>query len=139
MLLFQFLFETLIFLQKVINPLLLAGQVHGGVVQGVGQALFERTVYDPASGQLVTGSLMDYALPRADDVPGFTVVWNNQPCATNPMGIKGAGEAGAIGAPPAVINAIVDALGELGVTHIDMPATPYRVWKAIQDAKAGRH
>jgi carbon-monoxide dehydrogenase large subunit len=120
---------------RVINPLLLAGQVHGGVVQGVGQALFERTVYDPASGQLVTGSLMDYALPRADDVPGFTVVWNNQPCATNPMGIKGAGEAGAIGAPPAVINAIVDALRERGVKHIDMPATPERVWRA---ANGGR-
>lgn len=117
---------------RVINPLLLAGQVHGGVAQGLGQALFERTVYDPESGQLVSGSLMDYALPRAADVPNFTVLWHNQPCATNPLGIKGAGEAGAIGAPPAVINAIVNALG---IRHIDMPATPERVWRA---ANSGR-
>jgi carbon-monoxide dehydrogenase large subunit len=101
-------------------------------VQGLGQALFERTVYDPESGQLVSGSLMDYALPRAGDVPNFTVLWHNQPCTTNPLGIKGAGEAGAIGAPPAVINAIVNALG---IRHIDMPATPERVWRA---ANSGR-
>ena len=115
----------------VINPLLLAGQVHGGVVQGIGQALFEGCVYDPKTGQLVTGSLMDYALPRAGDVPGFKVLWNNQPCTTNPLGIKGAGEAGAIGAPPAVINAVINALAERGVKRIDMPATPERVWRAL--------
>ncbi|MCC6470256.1 MAG: xanthine dehydrogenase family protein molybdopterin-binding subunit [Alphaproteobacteria bacterium] len=117
---------------RIINPLLLAGQVHGGVAQGVGQALLERTVYDSESGQLTSGSLMDYALPRASDVPSFTVLWNNQPCTTNPLGIKGAGEAGAIGAPPAIINAIVNALG---IKHIDMPATPERVWRA---ANGGR-
>jgi carbon-monoxide dehydrogenase large subunit len=122
---------------RIINPLLLAGQVHGGVAQGVGQALLEGCVYDGASGQLLTGSLMDYALPRAGDLPTMKVLWNNQPCTTNPLGLKGAGEAGAIGAPPAVINAIVDALAERGVRHIDMPATPERVWRALH-GKASR-
>ena len=121
---------------RVINPLLLAGQVHGGVAQGVGQALLERCAYDGDSGQLVTGSLLDHALPRAGDVPSFTVLWNNQPCTTNPLGIKGSGEAGAIGAPPAVIDAIVDALAERGVRHIDMPATPERVWRALNGKRA---
>ncbi len=116
---------------RVINPLLLAGQVHGGVAQGIGQALYEGCIYDNATGQLLTGSLMDYALPRAADVPSFSVHWNNQPCTTNPLGIKGAGEAGAIGAPPAVINAILNALAERGVKQIDMPATAERVWRAI--------
>jgi len=116
---------------RVINPLLLAGQVHGGVAQGLGQALLEGCVYDGASGQLLTGSLMDYALPRAGDFPAMKVLWNNQPCATNPLGLKGAGEAGAIGAPPAVVNAVVDALAESGVRHIDMPATPERIWRAL--------
>ena len=97
-------------------------------------ALFEGCIYDGESGQLVTGSLMDYALPRAGDVPGFKVLWNNDPCTTNPLGLKGSGEAGAIGAPPAVINAIVDALRERGVKHIDMPATPERVWRAANGA-----
>jgi carbon-monoxide dehydrogenase large subunit len=116
----------------VVNPLLLRGQVHGGTAQGIGQALFERTVYDPQTGQLLTGSLMDYRLPRAIDLPAFDIEFHNVPCKTNPMGIKGAGEAGAIGAPPAVINAVVDALGEWGVKHIDMPATPERIWRAIR-------
>ena len=119
----------------VVNPLLLAGQVHGGVVQGVGQALHEGVVYDDDSGQLLTGSFMDYGLPRADHMPAIEFSWNVIPCKTNPLGIKGAGEAGAIGAPPAVINALVDALSPLGIDHIDMPATPHKIWQAIQ---AGR-
>jgi carbon-monoxide dehydrogenase large subunit len=115
----------------VINPLLLEGQVHGGIVQGLGQALLEHTVYDD-SGQLLSGSFTDYAMPRADDLPFFSFTTHNVPCTANPLGIKGAGEAGAIGAPPAVINAIVDALYAKGVRHIDMPATAPSVWKALQ-------
>jgi carbon-monoxide dehydrogenase large subunit len=118
----------------VVNPLLLAGQVHGGIGQGVGQALLEDCLYDPESGQLVTGSLMDYAMPRADNVPALEFSYNVVPCTTNPLGIKGAGEAGAIGAPPAVINAVVDALSEYGVEHVEMPATAERVWRAINEA-----
>ena len=118
----------------VVNPLLIAGQVHGGIVQGIGQSVMEDTVYDAQSGQLLTGSLMDYSVPRADDLPAMTIKWNEIPCTTNPLGVKGAGEAGAVGAPPAVINAILDALGELGITHLEMPATPERVWRAIQSA-----
>jgi aerobic carbon-monoxide dehydrogenase large subunit len=118
----------------VVNPLLLAGQVQGGIGQGVGQALLEDCLYDPESGQLVTGSLMDYAMPRADNVPAIEFSYNVVPCTTNPLGIKGAGEAGAIGAPPAVINAIVDALSEYGVEHVEMPATAERVWRAINEA-----
>jgi aerobic carbon-monoxide dehydrogenase large subunit len=115
-----------------LNPLLLAGQVHGGTVQGVGQALMERTVYDPESGQLVTASLMDYALPRAADLPDLLFETSNVPCRNNPLGVKGAGEAGAIGSCPAVMNAVVDALWRAyGIRHIDMPATPERVWDAI--------
>ncbi|HLY56783.1 MAG TPA: xanthine dehydrogenase family protein molybdopterin-binding subunit [Stellaceae bacterium] len=120
----------------VLNPLLLAGQVHGGVAQGVGQALCEGVVHDPDSGQPVTGSFMDYTLPRADHLPAIEFSWNVVPCRTNRLGIKGAGEAGAIGAPPAVINAIVDALRPYGITHIDMPATPQRIWETIQAAGA---
>jgi carbon-monoxide dehydrogenase large subunit len=115
----------------VINPLLLEGQVHGGVVQGLGQALFEQTVYD-AGGQLLSGSFSDYTMPRADHLPFFSFSTHNVPCKANPLGIKGAGEAGAIGAPPAAINAIVDALHrKAGIRHIDMPATPARVWAAL--------
>jgi carbon-monoxide dehydrogenase large subunit len=117
----------------VINPMLLEGQVHGGVVQGIGQALLEETVYD-AEGQLLTGTFMDYAMPRADDLPFFSFTTRNVRCKANPLGIKGAGEAGAIGAPPALINAIVDALYHKGVRHIDMPATPKRVWEALHPA-----
>jgi carbon-monoxide dehydrogenase large subunit len=117
----------------VINPLTLEGQVHGGVGQGLGQALFENTVYDQDTGQLLSGSFMDYALPRALDLPFFSFSMHNVPCRANPLGVKGAGEAGAIGAPPAVINAIVDALDHRsGIRHIDMPATPARVWQALQ-------
>ena len=118
----------------VINPILLEGQVHGGVVQGIGQALLEETVYDEDSGQLLTGTFMDYAMPRADNLPNFSFTTRNVPCKANPLGIKGAGEAGAIGAPPALINAIVDALHHKGVRHIDMPATPSRVWSALHSA-----
>jgi carbon-monoxide dehydrogenase large subunit len=117
-----------------INPMLLEGQVHGGVVQGIGQALLEETIYDEDSGQLVTGSFMDYAMPRADDLPSFSFATRNVPCKANPLGVKGAGEAGAVGAPPALINAIVDALHHKGVRHIDMPATPKRVWEALHGA-----
>ncbi|TCK30931.1 carbon-monoxide dehydrogenase large subunit [Ancylobacter aquaticus] len=120
---------------RTLNPLVLSGQVHGGIAQGIGQAMMERTVYDPDSGQLLSGSFMDYGLPRADDLPFFDVSTHNVPCTTNPLGIKGAGEAGAIGAPPAFVNAVVDALAPLGITHLDMPLTPARVWQAIQDAK----
>ena len=119
----------------VVNPVLAAGQVHGGTAQGIGQALLEQTVYEADTGQLITGSFMDYNLPRADSVPPIEVSFvEDFPCTTNPMGIKGAGEAGAIGAPPAVINALVDALAPLGVRHIDMPATPQRVWQTIRSA-----
>jgi carbon-monoxide dehydrogenase large subunit len=118
---------------SVINPLLLEGQVHGGIVQGVGQALLEETVYDNDSGQLLSGTFMDYAMPRADNLPFFSFTTRNVPCKANPLGIKGAGEAGAVGAPPAVINAVVDALYQkVGARHIDMPATPRRVWEALQ-------
>ncbi len=116
----------------VINPLLLEGQVHGGVVQGIGQALFEHTVYDEDSGQLLSGSFQDYTMPRADNLPFFSFSTHNVPCTANPLGIKGAGEAGAVGAPPAVINAVVDALNaKSGKSSIDMPAIPRRVWEAL--------
>ena len=115
----------------VINPLLLAGQVHGGVVQGLGQALLEHTQFDPESGQLLSASFMDYTMPRADDAPHIDFTYNAVPSTTNALGMKGAGEAGAIGAPPAIINALVDALRDYGVEHIDMPATPQRIWSLI--------
>jgi len=121
---------------KTINPLIVRGQVAGGVAQGFGQAVLERTVYDPESGQLLSGSLMDYALPRANEFPDIEVELLEIPCATNPLGVKGAGEAGAVGSPPAIINAIIDALLDDGVSHIDMPATPERVWQALAVAKA---
>jgi aerobic carbon-monoxide dehydrogenase large subunit len=120
----------------VINPLLLRGQVHGGIAQGVGQAMLERTVYEEGSGQLITGTLADYALPRAEDLPGLEFSYNVVPCRTNPLGVKGAGEAGAIGAPPALVNAVVDAVGELGIDHLDMPLTSERLWRALRDATA---
>ncbi len=120
---------------RTINPMMLEGQVHGGVVQGLGQALLEHTVYDDESGQLVTGSFMDYAMPRAGDLPFFSFSTHNVPCSANPLGVKGAGEAGAVGAPPAVINAVVDALHRrAGIRHIDMPATPRRIWEALHGA-----
>jgi len=119
-----------------LNPLLLAGQVHGGTVQGIGQALMENTVYDPQSGQLMTASLTDYALPRAADLPAFTFETRNVPCRTNPLGVKGAGEAGAIGSCPAVMNAIADAVWRaFHIRHVDMPATPERLWAAIAEGR----
>ncbi|HEY0910831.1 MAG TPA: molybdopterin cofactor-binding domain-containing protein, partial [Bradyrhizobium sp.] len=121
---------------KAVNPMIVRGQVHGGVAQGFGQAVLERTAFDPESGQLLSGSFMDYALPRASDLPDIEVDLIEVPCASNPLGVKGAGEAGAVGSPPAVINAIVDALRMDGVSHIDMPATPERVWQALTLAKA---
>ncbi|NQV79458.1 MAG: xanthine dehydrogenase family protein molybdopterin-binding subunit [Alphaproteobacteria bacterium] len=121
---------------KVINPMLVAGQVHGGIAQGMGQALFEHAVYDDESGQLLSGSFMDYCMPRADDLPFIDFRYNEILCQTNPLGAKGAGEAGTLGALPAVVNAILDALAPLGVEHIDMPATPERVWRTMAAAKA---
>jgi carbon-monoxide dehydrogenase large subunit len=123
-------------LGTVINPMLLTGQVQGGTIQGIGQALFEGCQYHEDDGQLVTGSFMDYCLPRADDVPFIDFqVLDDMPCKTNPMGMKGAGEVGAIGAPPAVVNALLDAMGGLGVDNIDMPATPEKVWNAVASAR----
>ena len=119
----------------IINPMIVEGQVHGGLVQGIGQALMENCVYDRETGQLLTGSYMDYAMPRADDFPQFKLGHVCTPCTHNPLGTKGCGEAGAIGSPPAVINAVLDALAPLGVKDFDMPATPHRVWQAIQNAK----
>jgi len=114
------------------NPMIVEGQVHGGVVQGIGQALMEHAVYDP-DGQLLSASFMDYAMPRADAVPPVEVLFHATPATANPMGMKGCGEAGAIGAPPAVINAVVNALD---IDHLDMPATPERVWRALMARRA---
>jgi carbon-monoxide dehydrogenase large subunit len=121
----------------VLNPTLAHGQIHGGAAQGIGQALLERIVYDPDSAQLLTGSFMDYAMPRAADMPEFTIEMRAVPTAVNPLGAKGVGEAGTVGALAATINAICDALAPLGVRHIEMPATPERVWAAIQRASGG--
>jgi len=120
----------------IINPMIVEGQVHGGLVQGIGQALIENCVYDRETGQLLTGSFMDYAMPRADDFPEFKLGHVCTPCTHNPLGTKGCGEAGAIGSPPAVMNAVLDALKPLGVQDLDMPASPARVWSAIQAARA---
>jgi aerobic carbon-monoxide dehydrogenase large subunit len=118
----------------VINPMIVEGQLHGGVVQGVGQALFENAVYDENSGQLLSGSLMDYCMPRADNMPSMTMRTRATLCTHTPMGVKGCGEVGTIGSPAAVMNAVVDALAHLGVSHVDMPATPNRIWRIIQNA-----
>jgi aerobic carbon-monoxide dehydrogenase large subunit len=123
---------------RLINPMLTKGQIQGGVAQGIGQALFEHTVYDPDSGQLLSGSLMDYALPRADDLPPFDITLAELPTSANPLGVKGSGQAGCIAAPQTIINAIVDALAPLDIDHIDMPATPERVWRAIRAARHSR-
>jgi carbon-monoxide dehydrogenase large subunit len=120
---------------RSVNPMIVHGQQHGAVAQGIGQALIERCVYDPASGQLLSGSFLDYAILRADDLPEISVISRDVPSPTNPLGVKGAGEGGTVGAPGAVIHALLDALGPLGVAHIDMPATPERVWQAIQGAR----
>ena len=120
----------------LVNPMLAEGQVHGGVAQGIGQALLEHVVYDP-EGQLLAGSFMDYALPRADVVPAIHVGFHPVPATSNPLGVKGCGEAGVTGALPAVMNAVLDALAMRGVRHLDMPATPERVWRALQTAGSG--
>jgi carbon-monoxide dehydrogenase large subunit len=116
---------------NIVNPMIVEGQVHGGLAQGIGQALYENTLYDEESGQLITGSFMDYCMPRADLLPSFTVATHGTPCTHNPLGVKGCGEAGAIGAPAAVMNAVVNALAPLGISDLEMPATSERVWRAI--------
>jgi carbon-monoxide dehydrogenase large subunit len=122
---------------RVINPMIVAGQVQGGIAQAVGQALLEDTRYDPESGQLLSGSLMDYCLPRADDLPSIaTYTDETTPCRINPLGAKGVGELGTVGGTPTVINAVIDAVRPLGVHHLEMPATPERVWRAIRQAQA---
>jgi carbon-monoxide dehydrogenase large subunit len=121
---------------RVINPLIVAGQVHGGIAQAVGQALLEQACYEPDSGQLLNGSLLDYCLPRADDLPDFdTHTDESTPCKINPLGAKGVGELGTVGGTPTVLNALLDALRPLGVTTIEMPATSEKVWQAIRSAK----
>ena len=119
----------------VVNPLLLRGQVMGRIAQGIGQALFEQAIYDRDSAQLLSGSFVDYAVPSARDIPPIDIRFNKVPCTTNALGIKGAGEAGTIGACPTVVNAVIDALSPLGVTHVDMPLTPETIWRAITTAR----
>ena len=123
---------------RAINPMILHGQTHGGIAQGVGQALWEQFVVDPDSGQVLTGSFMDYAMPRADTLPSFTTDLMEVPSPSNPLGVRAGGEGGTTPALAAVINAVVDALREFGVTHMDMPATSERIWRAIQDGKASK-
>jgi carbon-monoxide dehydrogenase large subunit len=116
----------------VVNPIGLKGQIHGGVMQGLGQAVMEQVVYDRDSGQLLSGSFMDYAMPRAADIGMIKVESNPSPTKLNPIGAKGAGEAGTVGALPAIVNAVLDALAPLGVTHIEMPTTSQRIWQAME-------
>ena len=122
-------------LGMIINPMICEGQIHGGIAQGLGQALCEAVAYDPQTGQLLSGSFLDYAMPRAEDVPEVVSELAEVPALTNPLGIKGIGESGTIGAPPTIVNAVLDALRPLGIEHIDMPLTPSRVWNAIRAAK----
>ena len=117
----------------VINPMIVDGQVHGGLAQWIGAALWEEAVYDP-SGQMVTGSFMDYAMPKASQLPDFTLDRLVTPTQLNPLGAKGMGESPTVAATPAVVNAVVDALSPFGIAHLDMPLTPEKVWRAIQDA-----
>jgi carbon-monoxide dehydrogenase large subunit len=123
---------------RVINPMVVEGQLHGGVAQGIGQALMERAIWEPDSGQMISGSFMDYAMPRADTLPPFSLTLHEIPTKSNPLGVKGVGEAGPTAAPPAVINAIVDALSPYGILHVPMPATPHAVWQAISETKRKR-
>jgi aerobic carbon-monoxide dehydrogenase large subunit len=116
---------------RAVNPMILHGQTHGGIAAGVGQALWEQCAYDPATGQLQAATLMDYVIPRADVLPSFTTEISEVPSASNPLGLRGGGEGGTTPALGAVVNAIVDALAELGVEHLEMPATPDRVWRTI--------
>ena len=119
---------------RLINPMIVEGQVHGGLAQGIGQALLEGAVYD-STGQLVTASFMDYPMPRAADLPPLSVHHHVVPCTTNPLGAKGAGESGVAGALPSAVNAVLDSLASRGVTHLDLPMTPARVWSALQAAR----
>jgi aerobic carbon-monoxide dehydrogenase large subunit len=121
----------------MVNPMVASGQAHGAIAQGAGQALLESAIYDPDSGQVLAGSFMDYALPRADDLMPFNLGFHPTRCTTNPLGVKGCGEAGMVGAFPALTNAILDALAPIGVSEIDGPATPCRIWRAIREAKQG--
>jgi carbon-monoxide dehydrogenase large subunit len=123
---------------RVINPMVVEGQLHGGVAQGIGQALMEHAIWEPDSGQMISGSFMDYAMPRADTLPPFSLTLHEIPTKSNPLGVKGVGEAGPTAAPPAVINAIVDALCPYEIMHVPMPATPHAVWQVIKDAKRKR-
>ena len=120
---------------RVINPMIVEGQIHGGIVQGVGQALWEGAAYDE-NGQLVTGSMMDYAVPKAEAFPRFELAMTETPTTVNPLGVKGIGETGTIASTPAVYNAVLDALAPLGVGRINMPLTPERVWRAIREARS---
>ena len=123
---------------NLINPLVVSGQGHGGIAQGVGQALFEHVVFDPETGQPLSASFMDYTAPRADRLPDFDVQFHlDCPSPSNPLGVKGCGESGCTAAPPAIVSAVCDALAEFGVSHIEMPLTPLRVWQAIVAAKGG--
>jgi carbon-monoxide dehydrogenase large subunit len=121
---------------RLINPMLTIGQVQGGLAQGIGQALFEEVAYDAASGQMLTASLMDYCLPRAEDLPPLEITCIELPTASNRLGVKGSGQAGCIGAPQTVMNAVLDALAPRGIEAIDMPATPAKIWQALRDARA---
>ena len=123
---------------RAINPMIVHGQTHGGIVQGVGEALWEHCRYDPETGQLETATLMEYAMPRADALPSFTTEISEVPSTSNPLGLRGGGEGGTTPALGAVVNAVVDALAELGVEHIEMPLTPHRVWDAIRCAEESR-
>ncbi len=117
----------------LINPLLCHGQMHGGIAQGIGQALYEEAIYDE-SGQLLSGSLLDYGFPRIEQIPRMRTAFQVSPSPTNPLGVKGIGEAGCVGAPPAVVSAVCDALKPFGIVHLDMPLTPPKVWRAIQSS-----
>ena len=123
----------------IVNPMVASGQAHGAIAQGAGQALMEHAVFDGETGQAVSGSFMDYALPRADDFPAFNLAFNNTPCTTNPLGVKGCGEAAAVGMYPAIANAVADALGSNGI--LDGPVTAERIWRALMDSPAalGHH
>jgi aerobic carbon-monoxide dehydrogenase large subunit len=118
----------------IINPIIADGQIHGGIAQGLAQALYEEAIYDE-DGNLVTGSMVDYLIPGAPEIPNFTLDRTITPSPSNPLGVKGIGEAGTIGSPPAAVNSVIDALQPFGVTHIDMPTSPMKVWTAIQNAK----
>jgi carbon-monoxide dehydrogenase large subunit len=120
----------------VLNPFIVHGQMHGGIAQGLGQALFENVSYDPETGQILTGSYMDYTMPRAFNMPRMELDFNEVPAVMNELGVKGAGEAGCCGAPPAIVHAVVNALKDFGVKHIDMPLTPERVWRVMANGRA---